>query len=167
MDGSTACPSLALEHEKRIILSLSCGVGAQGDACTATISDLLCIPIWYLIIPNSSTTAIWKLPPETSSNKTGETWRGNGRWILYTKHLTRNNNNNNNLTFYFNNNNNNAHRDHNRSTFFSDHLTSYLSEILPVVWEMTLVDWKEDEQIFKPNYAFMLCKLWRVPKRGA
>jgi hypothetical protein len=31
------------------------GVGAQGDHCTVTIYDLLCVSIWVLIIPDSST----------------------------------------------------------------------------------------------------------------
>jgi hypothetical protein len=45
------------------------GVGAQGDPCAATISDLLCFPIWFLIMPDSSTGTLWKLPAETSSAK--------------------------------------------------------------------------------------------------
>jgi hypothetical protein len=49
------------------------GVSAQGDPCTTTISDLLCIPIWFQIIPDSSTRALRQsLPAETSSSKAGE-----------------------------------------------------------------------------------------------
>jgi hypothetical protein len=62
-------------------------VGAQGDTCAATNSDLLCFSIWFLIIPVSSTRALWQLPAETSSSETGETWGENGRWILPTKYL--------------------------------------------------------------------------------
>jgi hypothetical protein len=48
------------------------GAGAQGDPCTAITSDLLCFPIWFLIIPNSSTTTLWQLTAETSISETGK-----------------------------------------------------------------------------------------------
>jgi hypothetical protein len=54
------------------------GWGAQGDLCTATISGLFCSPIYFLIIPDSSTTALWQLPADTPSSEAGETWRENG-----------------------------------------------------------------------------------------
>jgi hypothetical protein len=37
--------------------------------------DLLCVPIWVLIIPDSSTRALWQIPAETPSSKAGKTWR--------------------------------------------------------------------------------------------
>jgi len=55
-----------------IFIPYTWGVGAQGDPCTATISDLLCVPIWFLIIPDSSTRALWQLPVETSSSEAGK-----------------------------------------------------------------------------------------------
>jgi hypothetical protein len=60
-----------LEH---LILYL-CGVGARLNPYTEIISDVLCIPIWVLIIPDSSTRALWQLPEEISSSKAWETWR--------------------------------------------------------------------------------------------
>jgi hypothetical protein len=50
------------------------GAGAQSDPRTAAISDLTCVPISDIITPDSSTRALWKLPAETSSIATGETW---------------------------------------------------------------------------------------------
>jgi hypothetical protein len=64
-----------------------CGVSAQGDSCTTTISDLLCVPIWFRIISYSSTRSIWQLPTDTFSSEAGETWRRNSRWILPAKFL--------------------------------------------------------------------------------
>jgi hypothetical protein len=49
------------------------GVGAQGEHCPATISDLLGVPIWFAVIPDSSATALWQLPSEKSSSEAGET----------------------------------------------------------------------------------------------
>jgi hypothetical protein len=49
-----------------------CWVNAQGDPCTVTISDLLGSPIYFLIIPDLSTRALWQLPAEASSSG-GET----------------------------------------------------------------------------------------------
>jgi hypothetical protein len=43
--------------------------------CTATISDVLYVPIWVLTIPDLSIRAVWQLPAETSSSEAGETWR--------------------------------------------------------------------------------------------
>jgi hypothetical protein len=74
-------------RHQHTILSYPCGVGAQGDTCIATISDLLCSPAWFLIIPALSTRALWPFPAETSSNKSGEIWRGNGRWMFRTKYF--------------------------------------------------------------------------------
>jgi hypothetical protein len=34
-----------------------------------------CVPIWFSVIPESSTRAVWQLPAETSSFEAGETWR--------------------------------------------------------------------------------------------
>jgi hypothetical protein len=51
------------------------GVGTQGDPCTMTTVDLLHILICFLIIPDSSTRALWQLPAETSSTEAGETWQ--------------------------------------------------------------------------------------------
>jgi hypothetical protein len=64
-----------------------CSVSAQGDSCTTTISDLLCVPIWFRIISYSSTRSLWKLPADTFSSEAGETWRRNSRWILPAKFL--------------------------------------------------------------------------------
>jgi hypothetical protein len=50
-------------------------VGAQGNLNTATISDLLCIPIRVLIIPDLSTRALWQLPADTASSEARETWQ--------------------------------------------------------------------------------------------
>jgi hypothetical protein len=41
---------------------------------TANISDLLCVPIRFLISPD-----LLQLPPQTSSSKAGEIWR---KWQL-------------------------------------------------------------------------------------
>jgi hypothetical protein len=37
-------------------------------------SDLLRISVWVLIIPDSSTRALWQIPAETPSSKWRETW---------------------------------------------------------------------------------------------
>jgi hypothetical protein len=38
--------------------------------------DLLCVPIWFMIIPDSSIRAIWQsLPADISSSEVRETWR--------------------------------------------------------------------------------------------
>jgi hypothetical protein len=61
------------------------GVGAQSDPCTETIFDLLCVPIWVLISPDSSTTALWQLQ-ETSTakqEKCHEKWPPYFAWQLY------------------------------------------------------------------------------------
>jgi hypothetical protein len=34
-------------------------------------SDLLCVPVWILIVPDSSTRALWQQPAETSSSEEG------------------------------------------------------------------------------------------------
>jgi hypothetical protein len=44
---------------------------AQGAPRTATISDLLCMPIWVLIITDLSTRALWQLPAKTTSSEAG------------------------------------------------------------------------------------------------
>jgi hypothetical protein len=54
----------------------------QSVPCTATISDLFNFPIWVLIIPDSSTRALTKIPADTPSSESRETWW----WILPTKH---------------------------------------------------------------------------------
>jgi hypothetical protein len=56
-----------------------CGVGAQGDLCIETISDLLPDPIWFLIIPYSFNRGVFRLPAETFNSVAGETWQGHGR----------------------------------------------------------------------------------------
>jgi hypothetical protein len=43
-----------------LLLGLRAGV-----PYTATITDLLCVPIWVLIVPDSSTKAVLKLTAET------------------------------------------------------------------------------------------------------
>jgi hypothetical protein len=53
----------------------SYGVDAHGNPCTASICDLLWIPIWYLIIPDLCTRSLWQLQAETSSSEAGETCR--------------------------------------------------------------------------------------------
>jgi hypothetical protein len=50
-------------------------VVSHGVPCTASISDLLCVPIWFLIIPDSSTKALLQLAAEPPSSKAGETWQ--------------------------------------------------------------------------------------------
>jgi hypothetical protein len=48
-----------------VIINMCCyclGVGAQGDPCTATIHDLLWVPIWFLIISDLSTRTLWQVP---------------------------------------------------------------------------------------------------------
>jgi hypothetical protein len=47
------------------IILYSCGVGAPGDPHTATISDLMYVPIWFLTIPDLSTRASWQLPEDS------------------------------------------------------------------------------------------------------
>jgi hypothetical protein len=49
-----------------------CGVGAQGDAYTATICDLFASPLDFLIISDSSTRALWHGPADISSSEAGE-----------------------------------------------------------------------------------------------
>jgi hypothetical protein len=57
-----------------------CGVGAQGNPCTVTISDQFCIPSVLLIVPDSCTRTPWQLPA-------GEKWQRNGLWIFPTRYL--------------------------------------------------------------------------------
>jgi hypothetical protein len=74
-------------YKKNICLFFSsCRVGEQSEPCTATIPDL-CVSIWFLIIPDSSSRALRQWPAETPTSEVGEMWRGNGRWILPTKYL--------------------------------------------------------------------------------
>jgi hypothetical protein len=40
-----------------------------------TISHLLRIPIWFLIIPDSSTRTLWQLLAEIPGSEAGETWQ--------------------------------------------------------------------------------------------
>jgi hypothetical protein len=54
-----------------------CGVGTQGDPWTVTTSDLLCIPIQFLKIPDSSTRALWKLPRHLIAKQ-----EKLGKWLL-------------------------------------------------------------------------------------
>jgi hypothetical protein len=54
-----------------LLLLLRCSI-AQGVPCTATIYALLCFPVSVLIIPDSSTTAVWQLPVQTPSSEAGE-----------------------------------------------------------------------------------------------
>jgi hypothetical protein len=48
---------------------------AHGDPCTPTVSDLLCIPMWFLTIPDLSARALRQLPAEISSSEAGRTGR--------------------------------------------------------------------------------------------
>jgi hypothetical protein len=48
------------------------GARAQGNPCTPKISDLLCVPIWVIIILDSSAGDLWQLLAETSSSEAGE-----------------------------------------------------------------------------------------------
>jgi hypothetical protein len=50
---------------------------AQGNSCTATIPDLLCALVLFLIIPDSSTRTLLQLLTEISSSEVGKTSRGN------------------------------------------------------------------------------------------
>jgi hypothetical protein len=59
-------------------------VTTQGDTCTATVSDLLCISICILIIRDSSTRT---LRADTSTSEAGDTWRKNVRLTLSRKSL--------------------------------------------------------------------------------
>jgi hypothetical protein len=43
----------------------------------------LCILIWDVIIPDSTTTALWQLTAETPSSKAGETWHKMARNLVY------------------------------------------------------------------------------------
>jgi hypothetical protein len=56
------------------LYSCSYGAGTEGDPCTATMSDLLCVPFWVPAIPDSSTRALWQLSAETSISEAEETW---------------------------------------------------------------------------------------------
>jgi hypothetical protein len=47
------------------------GVIAQAFLALRPFSDLLCVPIRVLIIPDSSTRALWKIAVETPSIETG------------------------------------------------------------------------------------------------
>jgi hypothetical protein len=58
-----------------VTILLLTGAIAQGVPHTATITDLLCFPIWVLIISDSSTRDLWQLTAETSSSTAEETWR--------------------------------------------------------------------------------------------
>jgi hypothetical protein len=60
------------------LLLLSTEWYAQGVPYTATITDLLCFSIRVLIIPDSSTTALWQLPADTPSSKA---WRNLARYV--------------------------------------------------------------------------------------
>jgi hypothetical protein len=70
-------PATALNHEEewRKGYCYYYGVNVQSDLGTATVSDLLCVPIWFLIIPTLSTRALWQLPTDTSSRNAWETWQ--------------------------------------------------------------------------------------------
>jgi hypothetical protein len=59
---------------KLLLLLLLRGGFAQGLPYIATISNLLCVPVWVLIIPDSSIRDLWQLPAETSTSEGGETW---------------------------------------------------------------------------------------------
>jgi hypothetical protein len=43
------------------------GVCAQDDPSTATISDLFCVSVWFVIIPNLPTRALWQLTSDPST----------------------------------------------------------------------------------------------------
>jgi hypothetical protein len=47
-------------------------------------SDLLCVPIWFLIISDSSTRTLWQsIPAEVSNIEAGETWQRNDLRIFF------------------------------------------------------------------------------------
>jgi hypothetical protein len=45
----------------RVASSIPCVMGAQGNPCTATTSDVFCFVVSLLIFPESSTRAPWQL----------------------------------------------------------------------------------------------------------
>jgi hypothetical protein len=59
-----------------------CWVGAHGNLYIVTVCYLLCILVWFLIIPDSSSRALWQWLPEISNSERGETWWRNGCWFL-------------------------------------------------------------------------------------
>jgi hypothetical protein len=69
------------------IILCPCGVGVQSDPSTATLSDLLCVSIWFLTILDSSTRALWQWPAQISSSEVEETLRRNGHQTLSMKYL--------------------------------------------------------------------------------
>jgi hypothetical protein len=54
------------------LLSFMLFGGAQGDSCPVTTSDLLCIPISFLMVPDFSARHLWQLPAETYTSEVGE-----------------------------------------------------------------------------------------------
>jgi hypothetical protein len=60
-------------NQKICIILYPCRGGGAQDPCTAIIPDLLCFPVWFIIIPDSSTRAVWQLPTDTSSREAGGT----------------------------------------------------------------------------------------------
>jgi hypothetical protein len=51
----------------------------QGVPRTATIFDLLCVPIWVLIIPYPSERALWQITAQAPSSEAGRYLERNGR----------------------------------------------------------------------------------------
>jgi hypothetical protein len=61
--------------KSRLYCLLLGGGFAQGVPRIATIFWSIVLPIWVLIIPDSSARALRQQPAETSGSETGETWR--------------------------------------------------------------------------------------------
>jgi hypothetical protein len=68
---------LALRSECERVKCCYCLLGriVQGVLYTTTVADLLCVSIWVLISPDSSTRTLRQYPAETPSSDAGETWR--------------------------------------------------------------------------------------------
>jgi hypothetical protein len=58
--GRSWWPSVTLHGPNTPVFSMlyPCGMGAQGDPYTATVSDLLCAPSHFVVIPDPSTRAL-------------------------------------------------------------------------------------------------------------
>jgi hypothetical protein len=78
-NGSTVKYTTVLQDiylQALVAINVTVKVGiAQGVPCSMIICAPLCIPIWALIIPDSSTWAVWQLLAVTPSSKAEETWQ--------------------------------------------------------------------------------------------